>query len=102
MQIEGSNGEEKEKAVVEEEECPGELQDEEGGEISFHALKGSPMGQIIKVKGQVGKTRLMVLIDNGSTHSFISETTAKSLKWPLTSTTPLSLTVANGSRMWRT
>ena len=101
MQIEGSDGEKEEvEAMDEEEECPRELQGEEGGEISFHALRGSPMGQIIKVKGQVGRTRLMMLIDSGSTHSFISETTASNLKWPLTAATPLSVTVANGSRMY--
>ena len=45
MNMEGIDGEKQEE----------EVQGEEGGEISFHALKGSPMGHIIKVRGQVGK-----------------------------------------------
>ena len=43
--------------------------EDEGGEISFHALKGEPTRKIIKVKGEAGRRKLMVLIDSGSTHS---------------------------------
>ena len=52
-------GKEGEEEAIEgdglQEEEEEEVQGEEGGEISFHALKGSSMGQIIKVRGQVGK-----------------------------------------------
>ena len=77
-----------------------ELQGDERGEISFHALKGCPTGKIIKVKGMAGKRSLMVLIDSGSTHSFLDEATAKALKCKVTATFPLSVTVANGSKMY--
>lgn len=86
--------------VVEEtENAQEEMQGDEGGEISFHALKGGPTGKIIKVKGLAGKRRLTVLIDGGSTHSFLNEATARDLKCKLTATTPLSVTVANGNKM---
>ena len=42
----------------------------------------------------------MVLIDNGSTHSFLNEATTKELRCKLTHTTPLSVTVANGHKMF--
>ena len=99
--MEGSDGEkEEEEEAVEEDGVQEEIQGEEGGEISFHALKGIPMGQIIKVKGHVGKQKLMLLIDSGSTHKFLSETMATSLKCALTATTPLLVTIANGSRIY--
>ena len=53
--------------------------EDERGEISFHALKGEPTGKIIKVKGQARRRKLMVLIDSGSTYSFLSEATATDL-----------------------
>ena len=42
-----------EEEVVE--ENAKEIQGDERCEISFHALKGGPIGKIIQVKGQVGK-----------------------------------------------
>lgn len=51
----------------------------EDGEISMHALQGCPMGKIIKAKGWVGKKKLMILTDSGSTHSFLNEETALDL-----------------------
>ena len=74
--------------------------EDEGGEICFHALKGGPVGKIIKVEGQLGRRRLMVLIDSGSTHSFLNEATATDLKCKLTTITPLSITVANENCMY--
>ena len=41
----------------------------------------------------------MELIDSGSTHSFINEGTSKRMKWPLATTHPLSVTIANGSKV---
>lgn len=71
-----------------------------GGGISFHALKGGHAGQIIKVEGRVGKRRIMVLIDSGNTHSFLNEATATELGCTLVDIAPLSVTVANGSKMY--
>ena len=42
----------------------------------------------------------MVLINSGSTHSFLNEATAHKLKCKMTHTTPLSMTVANGHKMY--
>lgn len=87
LKMEGSDeeGEEEEERLEEEvvEENADEAQGDEGGEISFHALKGWPIGKIIKVKGQVGKRWLAVLIDSNNTHSFLNKATATSLKCEL-------------------
>ena len=71
-----------------------------GGEIYFHALKGGPNGKIIKVQGQVGKKKLLVLIDSGSTHRFFNEATAMELRCKMIAITPLSMTMANQSMMY--
>ena len=76
-----------------------EDEDEGGWAISLHAIKGMVDSKIIKVEGKVQKSILMVLIDSGSTHSFIDEGTARKMKWPLASTQPPSVTVANGNRV---
>ena len=102
LQMEGleEEVEEVEEVVVEEDEKEKEeIEREEGGEISLHALQGCPSGKIIKVKGSHGKRRLMILIQSDSTHSFLDEATAIELQCPTSATFPLSVTVANGSKM---
>ena len=41
----------------------------------------------------------MILIDSGSTHSFLDESMARRLKCPLIPTQPLIVTVANGNKV---
>ena len=53
----------------------------------------------IKVEGKVRSHRLTVLIDNGSTHSFLDEKLAKRLGCKVISTQPLRVTIANGEKM---
>ena len=72
---------------------------EDNGEISLHALKGLTDNKIIKVEGKVKEGNLLILIDSGSTHSFLDKGTTKKLKCPLTGTQPLSVTVVNGSKV---
>ena len=55
--------------------------------------------KIIKVEGKVKDDNLLILIDSGSTHSFLDEGFARRLKCPLKGTQPLSVTVANGNRV---
>ena len=69
--------------------------EEDNGEISLHAMKGWTNSKIIKVEGKMGGSKLMVLIDSGSTHSFLDEGTARRMKCPLVPTQPLTVTVAN-------
>lgn len=73
--------------------------EEDNGEISLHALRGLANNKIVKVEGKVGESKLMILIDSRSTHSFLNEGTAKRLKSSLINTQPLSVTMANGSKV---
>ena len=90
---------EEEAREVEEEEVPPEEEGEEKMEISLHALRGVVTSKIIKVEGRVSDSSLMILIDSGSTHSFLDEEVAKKLRCQLTGTQPLSVTVANGQKV---
>lgn len=63
-----------------------EEEDEEGmelgvaeNEISIHALVGNRAKTILKIVGVVKKRKLTVLIDSGSTHSFLDYDTAREL-----------------------
>lgn len=88
-----------EREEVEEEEQGEPVENEERGELSMHTLQGQASGKVLKVKGLVGKRALVVFIDSGSTHSFLNEETTTALQCPLQETTPLSVLIANGSRM---
>jgi len=52
------------------------------------------------VEGKMGKRRIMVLIDSDNTHSFLNEVTATKLGCTLMDTTPLSVIIANGNKMY--
>lgn len=82
--------------IEEEEDLP--EQEEEAGEVgmSVHALSGENQHETIKIAGN--KT-LVVLIDTGSTHSFIDFQVAKEVKASLTAAPPLIVTVANGHKV---
>ena len=75
LKMEGKEEEkdEEEGEVNEEDmELAGEAKvEDEGREISFHALR-EPTGKIIKVKRQAKRKKLMVLIDSGNTYSYLS------------------------------
>jgi len=63
-----------------------EWEEEDNEAISWHAIKGVASSKIIKVEGQVSEGTLMVLIDSGSTQSFIDEGTTKKLSCELCNT----------------
>nr|CAD1843447.1 unnamed protein product [Ananas comosus var. bracteatus] len=73
---------------------PEEVVVEEVG-LSFNALNGENQEQTIKIQGEVGKKTLRILVDTGSTHSFLDFQVAKEVKAKVESTTPLTVTVAN-------
>ncbi|GKB95423.1 transposon ty3-I gag-pol polyprotein [Tanacetum coccineum] len=81
---------EEEEIVATTENCP---------QISLNALNGVHSYQTMRVKGQVGKKTLQILIDCGSTHNFLDLQKAKRMGCRLTSTCPLQVEVANGNNM---
>ncbi|XP_026415875.1 uncharacterized protein LOC113311250 [Papaver somniferum] len=72
---------------------------EEYMEISVHALAGNISPTTIKIKGFVKKHGLTILIDSGSTHSFLDPVAAKRSGCTLTPTPTLQVTVADDNKL---
>ncbi|XP_019246493.1 PREDICTED: uncharacterized protein LOC109226149 [Nicotiana attenuata] len=90
--VEGSNLEE----IKELEEPYEEVIDEA---ISLNALSGTVTSNTIKLKGMYGKQGLIILADNGSTHSFVASDNAKQLGCVIREAAPMRVTAANGSHL---
>ncbi|WVZ69420.1 LOW QUALITY PROTEIN: hypothetical protein U9M48_018208 [Paspalum notatum var. saurae] len=71
--------------------------DEDLMSISAHAVQGTESPRTVRMIGSIKKHEMLMLIDSGSSHCFISELQAS--KWPFWSllTNPLSVRVANGA-----
>ena len=64
--------------------------------ISLHALTSWSPHKTMQVKATIESHELIVLIDSGSTHNFISERIANILQLPIKSTKPFNVKIANG------
>ena len=83
-----------------------ELQAEQGNsetelEISINALTRSVGHSTLRIQGNIKGKPINVLVDSGSTHSFIVPRWAKE-GMELLHTNPLSITVANGEKLYST
>lgn len=68
-------------------------------EISLHALTGWSTSRTMRVTAKIGHHEVVVLIDSGSTHNFISEKVAYLLHLPVIPTESFTVRVANGNRL---
>ncbi|XP_012848349.1 PREDICTED: uncharacterized protein LOC105968265 [Erythranthe guttata] len=68
------------------------------GEVSLNAIEGNSGVKTIKVVGEAEGGPLNILIDTGSTHSFISEVLASQLHCHIDNTNPMAVTMANGTK----
>ena len=66
------------------------------GEISINALAGSVNCNTLKFKGEFEKHSLCILVDTGSTHSFIDEETAHRVGCKFVQAPPMLINVADG------
>lgn len=64
-------------------------------EMSLHALTGWSTSRTMRVMSRIGHYEVVVPIDNGSTHNFVSEKVANLLKLPVVPTGPFNVKVAN-------
>lgn len=71
---------------------------EEYMEILVHAMAGNISPTNIKIKGLVKKQCLAILVDNGSTHSFLDPAAAKRSDSLITPTPTLQIIVADGNK----
>nr|CAD1831521.1 unnamed protein product [Ananas comosus var. bracteatus] len=67
--------------------------------LSFNALNGENLQQTLQIQGKVGSKILKILVDTGSTHSFLDFRVAREVKAKVESATPLLVTVANGHKI---
>ena len=96
LTMEGQGEEEIENEGMEEQ---AEQSEGNGGEISMCALQGCASGRVLNVKGIMGKRKLVVLINSDRTHSFLDKETATILQCEIWERPPLSMLIANRSRM---
>ncbi len=87
-----------ENCVQEETENNKEDCDPEIG-VSVLALSGERPQNTIKIAGDSKGKNLTILVDTGSTHSFMDYQTARDIKANMVATTPLMVTVANGQKV---
>jgi len=67
--------------------------------MSLNALADNDTYNTIRIKGDCQGQNLIILINSGSTHSFINESTIKALNATTSKTTLLAVMVANGNVM---
>ncbi|RVW63028.1 Retrovirus-related Pol polyprotein from transposon 17.6 [Vitis vinifera] len=94
--LEGNSIPNKEDDIDEEIEEPA-INEQTEPEISFHALTGWSTPKPCGLQLRLGQHEVVVLIDSGSTHNFISEKVADMLHLPVVPTKPFTVKVANGT-----
>ena len=75
---------------------------EEEAEVYVHALTCSNPMSTIKIKGEARNKMTTILIDSGSTHSFLDPRAAKDTGFEMTEAVLMEVSVANGSKMFST
>ncbi|XP_057806177.1 uncharacterized protein LOC131021105 [Salvia miltiorrhiza] len=73
-----------------------ELQQLQLSELTSFGFDGP---QTMKLFGRVGDTRLLLMVDNGASHCFVSEKVARKLNWQIEPTTSFSVVLGDGSRV---
>ncbi|XP_052181984.1 uncharacterized protein LOC127794776 [Diospyros lotus] len=73
-----------------------EVDIEEQPEVSLHALVGSSGPQTLRIIAWLRNKEVSLLIDNGSTHNFISTRIAQRLQIPITRIDSFHMRVSNG------
>ncbi|PWA81057.1 hypothetical protein CTI12_AA191120 [Artemisia annua] len=69
---------------------------EDFAEISLHAIFGKTNITTMKLRGTIGTTEVLILVDGGSTHNFISNTLVRELKMVTEFITPFGVQIGNG------
>ncbi|XP_058192094.1 uncharacterized protein LOC131309484 [Rhododendron vialii] len=69
-------------------------------QISLHALSGIQSYKTMRIIGQIKKKLLHILIDSGSRHNFLDPTIAKTTGVELQSTNPLTVVVADRTKIF--
>lgn len=90
------------EALEEQEEPVNTTTEEESGdqegllEKSLNAIFGKSQVSTMKLYATIGTTEVLILIDGGSTHNFISDTLVHELKMPTKFINPFGVQIGNG------
>ncbi|KAJ1409923.1 Aspartic peptidase domain superfamily [Sesbania bispinosa] len=68
-------------------------------QLSLHSIVGFTSRRSLKAWGKIGRRRVMVLVDCGATHNFISTELVKELNLPITQTPSYSVEVGDGRKI---
>ncbi|CAA2960421.1 Hypothetical predicted protein [Olea europaea subsp. europaea] len=68
-------------------------------QISIYALVGSPVEETIRLPRMIKGRKVSILIDSGSTHSFIDEQLAQLINCKMLQAKPILVTVAGGGNL---
>ncbi|KAF3776648.1 hypothetical protein EJ110_NYTH35029 [Nymphaea thermarum] len=70
-----------------------------GEDKSCHSLTDPTKAKAMRVQGYVNKTKVVVLLESGATHNFMSLEAAQKLECPIEPQTPFQVMVGDGSRL---
>jgi len=68
-------------------------------QLSLNALAGTDVGQAMRIVAMVRNKVMLILIDSGSSHSFVSSTFIQQVGWPTTPTVSKQVKMANGDTL---
>lgn len=69
-------------------------------QVSINALKGGLTASTMKLKGTLNEKSVMILIDSGSTHSFLDAKLANLFNLPLTPIVHVPVTIPDGRQLF--
>ena len=73
------------------------IEQEEDVEITLYALIGTPTPGIMRVRGKINGSGLVILVDTSSTHNFVDALLVSSLQLKVDVSRILEVKVANGT-----
>ena len=85
-----------EQLLADENEHEEGINQQDMAEISFHAILGKTSGTTMKVEGTLEGRKVLILIDSGSTHNFISTSLVKQLGLKVSTVPSFGVQIGNG------
>lgn len=73
--------------------------DEEEIHLSLNALSGADHPKTLRVRALVGNQVMLMLIDSGSSHSFVNASLVERIGYTPVNINPMVIKVANGDKM---
>ena len=67
--------------------------------LSWYANEGTQSKRTIRLQGLINNQEILILVDSGSSSTFISSATAQKLQFHQEDTVSVQITVANGSQI---